>query len=313
MQDTEQIEVEEEVVDEALPQNEDEAPKQESKEPENVEPELDEEESGEKPSADDLEDDKGEDDSEKPEEEEELIISIEGEEPPEKEEPAPKWVKDLRKKNREQAREIKKLQAQIQEEAEKKDQPIELGKKPTPEDFDYDAEATANAIVEWNERKRKLDEQAATKKKQQAEEDQAYQEKLAAYSEARSSLKVNDYEDAEETAREALNVTQQSIIIQGAKDPALIVYALGKNPQKLKQLSGINDPIQFSMEIARLETKMKVTKRTPPPPEKVVKGTAPISGNSLKDQIEKAEARAEITRDRTEVIQLKRKLKNQTQ
>ena len=308
MQETEQIEVEEEkaeVVD--LPEEETETSEEKV---EKVKSEPKEEESGEEESADESQ--KSEDDDEETEDEEGLIVSFEGEEPPEKEEPAPNWVRELRKKNRELARENKKLQAQIQEVAEKKDQPIELGKKPTPEDFDYDAEATANAIVEWTERKRKLDEQAATKKEQEVKRQGTYQKKLEAYNEAKNSLKAKDYEDIEEAVRDALDVAKQSVIIQGAENPALVVYALGKNPQKLEQLSKISDPIQFAMQIARLESKMKVSTRKPPPPEKTIAGNASISA-STEATLEKLEAEAERTGDRTKIIKYKQKLKNKTQ
>jgi hypothetical protein len=43
--------------------------------------------------------------------------------------------------------------------------------------------------------------------------------------------------------------------------PALVVYALGKNPEKAKELSEIKDPVKFAFAVAKLEKDLKVTNR----------------------------------------------------
>jgi hypothetical protein len=67
------------------------------------------------------------------------------------------------------------------------------------------------------------------KQAQRDAESKAWQGKLNSYAKARASLKVHDYEDAEAVALEAFSITQQGIVIQGSDNPALIIYALGKN------------------------------------------------------------------------------------
>jgi len=104
-----------------------------------------------------------------------------------------------------------------------------------------------------------------------------------------------------------LNVTQQGVVIQGAENPALVIYALGKNPKKAKELASIADPVKFAFAIAKLETQLKVTgKRTPPPPEKTVGGgTAPIRG-AVDSNLERLREDAARTGDYSKVYAYKK-------
>jgi hypothetical protein len=80
------------------------------------------------------------------------------------------------------------------------------------------------------------------------------------------------------------------------------VYALGKNPKKLKELASITDPVKFAFAIAKLETQLKVSNKKPaPPPEKVVGGTAPIRG-AVDSTLERLRADAERTGDYSKVF-----------
>jgi hypothetical protein len=54
-------------------------------------------------------------------------------------------------------------------------------------------------------------------------------------------------------------------MLQGADNPALVVYALGKNPKKAKELSEIKDPVKFAFAVAKLEKELKVTNRRAAP------------------------------------------------
>jgi hypothetical protein len=50
-------------------------------------------------------------------------------------------------------------------------------------------------------------------------------------------------------------------MLQGADNPALVVYALGKNPKKAQELAAIKDPVKFAFAVAKLEKELKVTNR----------------------------------------------------
>jgi hypothetical protein len=239
--------------------------------------------------------------------EDEVIVSIGGESPPHEEETrAPEWVRELRKQNREKERRIRELEARLQTTAQTENKPVVLGAKPKLEDHDYDTEKFEAALADWYERKRAADQEA--EKARQAEQAQrdAWQARLESYGKARAELKVKDFEDTESTAQELLDVTQQGIVVQGADNPALVIYALGKNPKKAKEIAGIKDPVKFAFAVAKLEKELKVTNRkAAPPPERTVQGTGRVSG-AVDSTLERLRAEAERTGDMTKVLAYKR-------
>lgn len=240
--------------------------------------------------------------------EEEVVVSI-GEEtpPPEEQTQAPEWVRELRKTNRELQRQNRELQSKLQAAPEPK--PVALGKKPSLEDHDYDAEKFELALSEWFDRKRQADESAAKAEAEVQNQQKAWQSKLDGYGKAKAELKVQDYDDAEAVAQELFNVTQQGVVLQGADNPALVIYALGKNPTKAKELAEIKDPVKFAFAVAKLEKELKVTPRKPiPPPEKVVTGTARSSG-AVDSQLERLREEAARTGNMSKVVAYKRQKK----
>lgn len=239
------------------------------------------------------------------EEDEDVITIGDAPAPEDESRSAPEWVKELRKSHRELQRENRELK----ERAKGADVAVkapEVAKKPTLEDVEYDPERFEVAITEWYESKRKADEYRQELEAAQNKQQLEWQAKLNSYGEAKAKLKVKDFEDAEDSIKEAMNVTQQGVILQGAKNPALVIYALGKNPTKAKELASISDPIKFAFAIADLERDLKVTNRkAAPPPEKVVSGTGKISGGS-DSVLERLRAEADKTGDLTKVIAYKR-------
>ena len=125
---------------------------------------------------------------------------------------------------------------------------------------------------------------------------------------------MKDYDDAEHVVLESLNETKQGIILHGAKNPALVVYALGKNPQKVKELASIDDPVKFAIAIGGLEKELKVTSRktaSPPPPESKVRGSAPISG-AVDSTLERLREEAARSGDHSKVFAYKQQLKRKS-
>lgn len=233
------------------------------------------------------------DDQGQGEEEEEDIVSIEDEQ--QEEEPtdtAPPWVRDLRHKHKEIKRQNRELQEKIKQYEVPKQQ--QLGVKPTLEACDYDSDQFEQKLTEWFDSKRKIEEQQAQAQASQTKQANEWNQKLNAYQEKKKSLKVKDFDDAEAYLEDTLNVTQQGIIIQGAQNPELLVYALGKNPKRAAELAAITDPVKFAFEVAKLETKLTVGKRKPATkPEKIIRGTGSASGahdttlNRLREQAAK--------------------------
>lgn len=239
------------------------------------------------------------------EEDEDVITIGDAPAPEDESRSAPEWVKELRKSHRELQRENRELKERVKG-ADVAVKAPEVTKKPTLEDVEYDPERFEVAITEWYESKRKADEYRQELEAAQNKQQLEWQAKLNSYGEAKAKLKVKDFEDAEDSIKEAMNVTQQGVILQGAKNPALVIYALGKNPTKAKELASISDPIKFAFAIADLERDLKVTNRkAAPPPEKVVSGTGKISGGS-DSVLERLRAEADKTGDLTKVIAYKR-------
>jgi hypothetical protein len=235
-----------------------------------------------------------------------VIVSIGEEAPPPEEQPAhaPEWVRELRKTNRELQRQNRELQSKLQT-TSTETKPVVLGTKPKLEDFDYDADQFETALANWFERKRQADEANARQEAEVMTQQKAWQAKLEGYGKAKAELRVKDFEDAEAVAQELFNVTQQGVMLQGADNPALVVYALGKNPKKAKELADIKDPVKFAFAVAKLEKDLKVTNRkAAPPPERVVSGTGRSSG-AVDSTLERLREEAARTGNMTKVIQYK--------
>ena len=240
-----------------------------------------------------------------PEDTEEVVVSI-GEEapPPEDHTPAPEWVKELRKTNRELQRQNRELQARVQA-APPETKPVVIGNKPKLEDHDYDADKYEEALTNWFDRKRQADEVNAKQEAEVMNQQKAWQAKLDGYGKAKAELRVKDFEDAEEVAQQVFSITQQGVLLQGADNPALVVYALGKNPAKAKELAEIKDPVKFAFAVAKLEKDLKVTnRRQAPAPERIVTGTGRSSG-AVDSTLERLRADAERTGNMTKVIAYK--------
>jgi len=236
---------------------------------------------------------------------EEVVVSI-GEEapPPEEHTPAPEWVKELRKTNRELQRQNRELQSKLQIQPTE-NKPVAIGAKPKLEDHDYDADRYEEALTSWFERKRQADESNAKQEAEVMNQQKAWQAKLDGYGKAKAELRVRDYEDAEAIAQEVFSITQQGVILQGAENPALVVYALGKNAKKAKELAEITDPVKFAFAVAKLEKELKVTnRRAAPAPERIVSGTGRSSG-AVDSTLERLREDAARTGNMTKVIQYK--------
>lgn len=237
-----------------------------------------------------------------------VVVTIGEEAPPTEEDEqasAPEWVKELRKTNREDKRRIRELEEQLKASTATETKPVQVGKKPTLEDHDYDAEKFEASLEQWYEQKRQADEQNAKAQADANAQQQAWEAKLNKYNEDKAKLKVSDFEDAEEFVRGTFSTVQQGIIIKGASNPEVLIYALGRNHAKAKELAAIKDPVEYAFAVAKLETQLKVTPRKAPPPERTVGGSGRSSG-AIDSTLERLRAEAEKTGDMTKVLQYKR-------
>jgi hypothetical protein len=208
------------------------------------------------------------------------------------------------RRNRQLEEEIQKLKnPQIQQ--------TDIGAKPTLESCEFDPDVFEQKLLEWNGKK-----QSAERQKQAAEEEQralqeSYKQRLSKYETGKASLKVKDFDEAEDVVKDTLSVIQQGIIIQAAENPELVVLALGRNPKKAKEIAAIKDPIQCTAALIRLEAQLKVTtkkKSQVPPPEKTLKGSGSLSASTDRT-LERLRSEAEKSGDYSKVMEYKRSKK----
>jgi hypothetical protein len=250
------------------------------------------------------------DDQEDEDDEDEVVISIGEESPPQDEEVrAPAWVRELRKSNREKERKIRELEAKLNTTATET-KPVALVSKPTLESCDYDSDEYEQKLAEWYEHKREYDAAEANVAAQRDAESKAWQDKLDSYAKARASLKVRDYDEAEATALDTFDVTQQGIVLQGSDNPALLIYAIGKSAKRAKELAAITDPVKFAFAVAKLETQLKVTnRRAATAPERTITTSGGRVSGSIDSQLERLRAEALKTGDLSKVMEYKRRKK----
>ena len=241
---------------------------------------------------------------EAPEDEDE-IVAIEGEAAPASGDADTGLVKHLREQIRERDRRLAELAKTAPQ-----PQTIEVGEKPTLAGCDYDEEAYEAQLDQWKARKAAADEQAKEAQKSQQQIAEAWNQELQGHHEKKAALKFRDVQEAEDVALAALNDVQQAVIVKAAENSAMVIYALGKHPAKLAELSKITDPIKLAVAVSKLEGKMSVTKRGgPPEPERIARGGAPSAQGSDK-KLDDLEKKAQRTGNWDDYFAYKRTLKS---
>lgn len=258
--------------------------------------------------------DVSEDEANSEDEQEDDIISLDEDAPSsgdEEQRKAPEWVKELRKQNKELTKQNKRLQAE--RDALRTPKEEKLPKKPTLADFDYDEDAHEIALEEWYEKKRIVDAKEAEINALKEQQQQAWQAKIDAYEEGKKRLKYADVKEIEEVVADALTKEQQSVILEVAENPALMIYLLGaeKNEKVLKSLSQEKSLAKFASKIGKLEVKMSNTSPRKPAtkPEKTVKSSGGVSSTANERRLKQLEEQAEKSGNYTEYFRARKQLK----
>lgn len=262
-----EIDQEQEVVEgETQPESEEET--EESKD--------DVEQEAEQESDDDTEE------SEEETEEEEFFFGDEKLESPTSEEDdaeaAPQWVKDLRKANREQAKELRELKKQL-EQTTQQPQPdtVDL-KEPSiwDEGIDGDEDVFKAKWSEYHQAKSKQEQAEKAQQEQQEQFLRSHQEKLNQYNERKSKVKFKGYDRAEQVVMNEIPEQIQGAIIHYAEKPEMVVMALGGNQELRKQISQSTDPVQLGRLIGNIEAKV----RTAPKAKKQTSSAPSVKGQN---------------------------------
>lgn len=222
-------------------------------------------------------DDKPADEAADTDAEDDLVITLEGQdlaeedsdEPPPNLEPkqSAAWAK-LRADRKRLEREVRELKAKQEATAAQPAQPAAvepLGAEPTLEECDFDAEVYAGKLKSYLARKSEHEARQKEAEAEQRRQNEAWQKRLDAYKQEAAKLKRPDFEDAESAVKSSFSTIQQSLLLKHPKAAALI-YVLGKNPARAKTLAAIADPVDFAYAAADLAGQVKVERKSPPPP-----------------------------------------------
>lgn len=177
---------------------------------------------------------------------------------------------------RERIRELSRENSQLRQTSAP--QQIEIGPRPTLESCEFDEDKFAAAYDEWQAKKAKAEQQKASAGQVEQEAQEAFQRDVQSYQAKRAKLPFVDVDEVEGVALAALNQVQQAVIVKAADDPAKVLYALGKRPDKLAEISQFQDPLKLAAAIARLEGGLNVVKRSKAPaPEEIAQGSQGMS------------------------------------
>lgn len=195
--------------------------------------------------------------------------------------PAPQWVKDLRKANREKDKELREMRRQLEqlqskpEEHQPQQQSDAIPQKPTLESCDYDEEAFEKAVTDWHEKKSRVEQQEQHRQRQQQEYLQNFQKRVDAHKERAAKLPVKDYQEMEDIARRDLTDIQKEILIYAADEGSeLIAYALGKNQQLRQRVAAETDPIRAAFLLGQISKQVSLA----PKPKKAIKPEPEVRG-----------------------------------
>jgi hypothetical protein len=229
----------------------------------------------------------------------ETVVTI-GDEAPKEEVADNATIRQMRQRIRELEKRERELQRQTSPTVQA------LGKEPTLADFEYDEEKYKPALAAYLTRQAALEAEQERIKQAQIEQQNAFAARLHAYEAQKGALKMPNIEDAEEAVKGALDANQQACIIKYAKNPALVIAALGANPGKLKEFAGKKDLGEFVYALSDVEKMLKVTKKQDiPDPEKRLQAETTSAGTA-EGTLERLRAEAEKTGDYSKVMAYKR-------
>ncbi|HCI8581177.1 TPA: phage capsid protein [Enterobacter cloacae] len=195
--------------------------------------------------------------------------------------PAPQWIKDLRKANREKDKELREMRRQLEQlqsrpaEQQPQQQTDVIPPKPTLESCEYDEAAFEQAMTDWHEKKSRAEQQKQQQERQQQEYQQRFQQRVEAHKQRAAKLPVKDYQEMESIVLSELKPIQQEIIIHAADEGSeLIAYALGKNPQLRQRVAAETDPIRAAFLLGQISKQVSLA----PKPKKVIKPEPEVRG-----------------------------------
>jgi len=208
-------------------------------------------------------------------------------------------IKHFRKRFEKQRRQIHELREKLQA-AGIQEQP-KLPEPPTLEQCDYDEDEFRRRTAKWTEQKLQIAQQEEAIKREQQKQAIVWQRKVEQYKERKRSFGAKDYSEAEELVRSELGDVKYMQILEGAKKPEDVIYALAKHPDVLEELAKLDSNNSFAWRASELQGRIvKVQPRKPSaPPEKIPRSTVAATGmteNTLEALRKKAHETGEFSK-----------------
>lgn len=221
--------------------------------------------------------------------------------------PAPQWVKDLRKQNRELSRKVKELESKKPETVNAENPVTELPPMPdiSDADIDYDGEKLKQKMAAWVDLKIKHDSHKASQEAEQKRLQDEHMKRVDRYNERKKAVKVQGYDIAEQAVINEVPQNIQSMIIHYAEAPEMVVLAAGRNADIRKKLAETKDPVELGRLIGNIEAKARIAPKVNNRPSATPQVNA--SGGAKLASIEKALEKARQSGNYDEVLRLKRK------
>lgn len=194
--------------------------------------------------------------------------------------PAPQWVKELRKgfkETQKENRELRRQLEQIQSKPAEAQQPQSdvIPQKPTLESCEYDEAAFEQAMTDWHEKKGRAEQIQQQQQRQQQESQQRFQQRVEAHKQRAAKLPVKDYQEMEEIVRSEVPDLHKEIIIHCADEGSeLIAYGLGKSQQLRQRVAAETDPIRAAFLLGQISQQVKLA----PKPKKAIKPEPEVRG-----------------------------------
>lgn len=213
----------------------------------------------------------------------------------------------LIKKLREQVRTLSRKVGQARP-VEDNDPEPSVSDEPGPlSDFEYDEDAQRAAWAKHKSDLQKHGEWLAREATRKESRDRSKSEQARQIDQQKRALGVPDYDDRAAVVQDRLSDAQVAIIINGADNPAQVIYALGRSQARLDMLAGEDNLAKFAVMLGKLEKDIKVSKRKPPAPESHVRGATASTAVTNDDKyLAKLEAEAEKTGDRSKIAAYRR-------
>lgn len=216
----------------------------------------------------------------------------------------------LVKKLREQLREAQKKAHRASPSADASDPEPVIPAEPNADSLGWDIDKLEAANKEYLKACREHAAWEVREAERKAAHERIQNEQAKRIEQQRNGLGVSDYEARAALVKERLTEQQLAVLIEGADNPARIIYALGRSETRLDELAGMASLAKFAARLGQMEKEIRVTKRSPPAPEsRVSGGNASVAIGGTDKELERLEREADRTGDRTKIIQYKRQLK----